>query len=475
MPVQPNIPHYWWLIVAALSLTGCDFSQWRARGAEADYQAAVADNNLVAARDALTRLVAIQDNVADNWVQLGKLQASMGSIDAAYYSFTRANELNRGDPSILRALTEIALRGGDFVAAQAHGKELDVVAPGDTWAKLAAGYANLTQGHFEDAAKVADTILVDSPNEANGVLLKARALLGENREEEALKLLRSQVQAQPADLGNWALMAKIYRRHSDWRNVAQAARRVIGLNPGDPETSLLLIEAALRSGDASGGREASLRLLQADSDPARISAVLDLWSSYRPTSQAIADAEQLAAKAIGARRKLIYANFLNRAGRPAVAMRIASGFAGLPITADNAEPNAVIADSLALSGQFADAKARFDAVLAFDPGNSTALRGRSELLLRTGQPKPAIEDAQKLVSVLPQSDRDRLLLARCYAANGDKQAAQRALWDGFQAILADEPIYLAIRSTKQGNEDSLRAVDDEFDLQRDAQLNQRIF
>lgn len=475
MPVPRTIPCPWWPIVAVLALTACDFSQSRANAAYADYQAAIASNDLIAARQALTRLVTIQDNVATNWVELGKLQASMGSFDGAYYSFTRANELNRGDPNILRALTEIALRGGNFTAAKTHGKDLEVVAPGDPWAKLAAGYANLKESRFEDAAKVADTILSASPYDANGVTLKARALLGESREDEALKLLQSQVKAQPSDFSSLTLLAKIYGRHADWRNVAQTARQIVKLNPNDFDTSLLLIEAALRSGDVPGGREASFRVLKADADPTRISAVLDLWSSYWPTPQALADAAQLAAKANSIPSRLAYASYLNRGGRPAEAMRIAAGAAALPITAENAQANAVVADSLSLSGQSGDAKARYDAVLAFDSGNATALRGRSELLLRTGKPKAATEDAQKLISVLPQSGRDRLLLARCYTASGDNPAAQRALWDGFQTILADDAIYSAIRSTKQGNAEAVLAVDEEFDRQRDAKLNQRIF
>ena len=113
---------------------------------------------------------------------------------------------------------------------------------------------------------------------------------------------------------------------------------------------------------------------------------------------------------------MIYAGILNRFGSPADAMQIAAPLAMLPVKAENAEANAIVADALSRSGKVAAAKARYDAVLAFDPGNASALRGRAELQLRVGNAPAAVIDAQKLVTVLPDSAEDRLLLARAFAA-----------------------------------------------------------
>ena len=95
-------------------------------------------------------------------------------------------------------------------------------------------------------------------------------------------------------------------------------------------------------------------------------------------------------------------------------MRLVAKWATLPIDATNVEANGVLADALSRTGKIGDAKNRLDSVIAFDPGNATALRARSELYLQTGNAKAALVDAQKLVTVLPKSSRDRLLLARCY-------------------------------------------------------------
>jgi predicted Zn-dependent protease len=122
-------------------------------------------------------------------------------------------------------------------------------------------------------------------------------------------------------------------------------------------------------------------------------------------------------------------------------------------------------------GNLGAANARFDAVLAFDPGNASALRGRAELQLRLHNPQAAIVDAQKLTTVLPNSASDRLLLARSYAAAGNKAWFDRTLWSAFQDIPADEKLLAALETTKKGDPDATRQLQEEFDRQRDAKLS----
>jgi len=159
----------------------------------------------------------------------------------------------------------------------------------------------------------------------------------------------------------------------------------------------------------------SHRLLQPGADPTTISKVLDLWTDYWRSPQRLADARRLGEAATTTGQRLIYAEFLTQSGDPASAINLATPAATLPVRAESAEANAALADALSRSGNLPAAKARFDAVLAFDPGNATALRGRSQLALRTGDPAAAIVDAQKLVTVLPDSAEDRLLLARAFS------------------------------------------------------------
>ena len=84
----------------------------------------------------------------------------------------------------------------------------------------------------------------------------------------------------------------------------------------------------------------------------------------------------------------------------------------------------------------------------------------------------AVSDAQRLVSVLPKSPRDRLLLARAYAAAGDRRQLDRTLWDAFHTIPANRDLYEALRAhvAKFGGADAVSNVDAEYRQQQDTEL-----
>ena len=455
---------------AAFLSAGCSSSDARARTALTEYQAAAAANDLVGARRALLELVRAKDDVPDYWVELGKLQASMGSYNDAYYSFTRAYELDRSNVDILRAVIQLGMRSGDFVMAQTHAQELEVLSPGDPWVKLTNGWAAFTESHFDQALEAADAILANTPYDPAATVLKARSLVALKREDEAMDLLNKQLLSQPTDTASRAMLARIYLKEENWPKVVEISGPLLDANQNDQTSALMLIEAALRSGNVTVARQASMKALTPSADPSFIGSVLDLWFNYWPSSQRVQDARSLAARAAGPGQKLVYASFLSRAGSPADAIRLSSPFAGLPVNAGNAEANAVLGDAWSHAGNTGPAKSRLDAVLAFDPGNATALRGRAELALRSGNAEAAIADAQKLVSVLPSSDRDRLLLARSYAAAGKKDWADRTLWSAFQDIPADDLIYTALQQIRKGDMEATRDLQEEFDRQRDSRV-----
>jgi predicted Zn-dependent protease len=459
-----------WLSASFLTVS-CNSSDSKAQAALGAYQAAEAANDMFAARQALLELVRAKDDVADYWADLGKVQAAIGSYGDAYYSFTRAYELDRSNPDLIRALAELALRSGDIGAAQSHAEELEVLAPDDPWIRIVKGWSAYSDSRFDEALTISDAILASSPGNPIAIQLKARALISLKREGDAADLLAKQVETQPNDYGSYALLSRIYEHQNDWAKVAECAQKMTALNPADQPARMLLIKAALRSGNMGAARTAALALLRPDAAPQLVSSILDMWADYWPSPQRVTDARRLAAAA-PPRLQVVYAEFLGRVGSQADALRLTHPYASLPITAENADANAVFADALWRTGNIAGGKARLDSVLAFDSGNATALRGRAEFELRAGNAKAAIDDAQKLVTVLPKSARDRLLLAQAFTAAGQKDWADRTLWTAFQDIPADQSIYDALRGTRIGNAEGMNEIQEEFQRQRDAKLSQ---
>lgn len=455
------------------SVAACSSSDSRAQNALAQYHAAAAEADLPRAQRALLQLVRAKEDVSDYWIELAKVQVSMGSFSDAYHSYTRAYELDRSNPALLRAVTELALRTGDFATAEKRAGELEVVAPGDPWVKITYGWGALSRSQFTDALATSESLLQATPHEPTGTVLKARALLGLKRGPEAVELLETQVQTQPTDIGSLDLLSGIYRRRGEWAKAADTAERISKLSPENQGNWLVLIEAALRAGDVAEARRASAQVLQPNADPTLIRSVLTLWRDHWNSPQRVQDARALAAGA-GPQQKLVYAAFLSRAGDPATAARLSAPAATLPVEATNSEANAVLADASMRMGRAGEARRRFDAVIAFDPGNATALRGRAELHLKTGNAAAAVSDAQKLVSVLPTSADDRLLLARCFAAGGKTDWVDRTLWAALQDIPANDKIHAALAARKKGDQVATRQLENEFARQLDARLRRSV-
>lgn len=468
-------PHLILRVAACLSAAclsaSCNTSDARAQQAMEDYQAAAAGNDLPNARRALLELVRAKDDVSEYWVELGKIQSSLGNYGDAYYAFSRAYELDRGNTQLLSMVTQLALRSGDIALAQRHAKDLALLAPNDPWVKLVAGWTAVSQSRFDQAVAAGDALLATAPFDPAATLLKARGLIGLGREQQAVELLQRQVQSQPSDSASLELLTRAYERRSDWKNAAAAALRLQELMPDDRNTSLLLIRSAFLSGNEKLGLAASQRLLRPDASIELIREVLDLWALYWSSADRLREASRLASSAQGLERKLVYGGFLSRSGNPAEAIRISAEAATLPVNAQSAEANAVLADAWSRTGNLVPAKRRLDAVIAFDPGNATALRSRAELAIRTGNADAAVTDAQKLVTVLPQSSGDRLLLARSFAAAGKDRWADRTLWSAFQEIPADERIFAALAQDRKNSSEALQELREEFARQRDKKLS----
>ncbi len=435
-----------------------------------DYQAAAAANDTVAARKALLKLVAAKDDVPDYWAELGKLEMNSGRFGEANYALTRAYELDRRNPDLVRAVTQLALKGGDLELAQRRASELEVLVPSDPWVKLTRGWAAIAQSQFDKAMEASDAILATAPFDPSATVLKGRALIGLGRAKDATDLLEKQVQAQPSDAGSLRLLERIYDRSEDWGSLARTAQALRTLAPDDTDNLLITVKAALRSGNVPLARQASEQLLKPDSAPTLIASALNLWTAYWQSPQRLADARQLAARSAPA-QQMVYARYLSLWGDAPDALRLAVPFAALPVTAQNAEANAVAADAWGKTGKVAQAKQRFDAVIAFDSGNATALAGRANLFLRAGDPAGAVRDAQKLVTVVPSDPNARLLLAKAFLAADNKPWADRTLWSAFQDLPANDMIYAALLQTRKGNDDAIREVQEEFARQRDANLS----
>jgi predicted Zn-dependent protease len=456
-----------------LTLTACDSSESRARQALADYQAASAAGDLRASRLALLQLVSAEDDNPTNWQELGKVQIQLGSYSDAYYAFTRAYELDKSNPQVLSSLTQLSLLSGNVDVAEDHAQKLELLAPAHPAVKLTYGYVALRRGDYDRADQQVDQLLAEFPREPSANLLKARILLGRGKNQDAIKLLETQTQGMPTDAGSWKALMSLHERYRNWPGVTLAATKLASLNPKNTEVAYTAVDAAFRGNNIEAALRGSEPFLQPDSPPDQVESILTIWAERWRTPQALQRVRELSRTATP-QQALAYATYFNSVGQPDDAAALLGGGAPrLPVSQTNLSSNAVIAESLALRGELSQAKTLFDQILAKEPDHVYALRGRINLEIRTGAARAAITDAQRLISVVPRSARDRLLLARAYSAAGDERQVDRTLWDAFHEIPANLRLYVTLRAhvARTGGPEAATRVDAEFQQQQDTDLS----
>jgi predicted Zn-dependent protease len=463
------------LALGALPLSGCDYLKERSvRAQYSQYQQALAAGNLGEARRALTRLTRIEQGVPEYWLELGKLQLQMGDNRRAYNAFARAHELDRSNVMVLATMTQLALVSGNSDLAAEHAKSLALLSPEHPAVILVRGYDELSTGSLDKADTDADALLASNPDDSFAKVLKARILLARDKSDDAVALLERQLQAVPDDLGAVRALSAIYRFREDWANLARIELEKHRLQPRDRSVTTSAIEASLRAGRIGAARQLSGPYLGPGANPRLLQATLESWATYAPAGTILPDAVRLAGAASGDAR-VSFADYFNAIGKPASAAALLGG-SRLPVSHGNARANAVFAQSMAQQGKLTDAKRLFDLILDREPDQAEALRGRSRIEARSGRSKQAIIDAQRLVTVNPDSAQDRLLLVQAYTSSGNKREAMRTLWDAFQDIPGNDRIYSALRSAlgATADSDAERRLAEEFADRKKATLTKEL-
>lgn len=458
------------LALGTLSLGGCGYLQQRdARASYNEYQQALAAGDLSAARKALIKVVRTEQDVPEYWMALGRLQLQLNSYRGAYNAYSHAHELDRSNVEALAAMAQLALASGEAELATEHARSLALIAPTNPMVAMVHAYTDLQAGNLDKAEAGVDGVLADAPNDSFATRLKARVLLAKTQFDNAIVLLEAQHRAVPDDKATTQNLAAMYKLRGDWRNLARVQYDAHRLEPKNQRVSRDTVEAFLRAGNVAAAAELSAPLLQSTANPKLIEDVLALWADYAPRGSTLPD-EKLARAASGERR-VSFANYYNRIGKPAAAATLL-GKSQLPVGQANARWNAVFAQSLALQGRSADAKRLLDLVLDREPDQADALRARSALEIKSGLGRQAVIDAQRLITVEPDSGEDRILLAQAFLAAGNGDEVRRTLWQAFQDLPQDERVFSALKSVLGSNRDvdGQRRLDDEYKDRRMSQL-----
>jgi tetratricopeptide (TPR) repeat protein len=117
---------------------------------------------------------------------------------------------------------------------------------------------------------------------------------------------------------------------------------------------------------------------------------------------------------------------------------------------DNPEANLALGNVLLAQGDRAGARARYDVVLALDPGHKRALNNRGVAALDDNQPGEAETFFRRALEQEPDSGTTRYLLAKALLAQGNSNGAMTEI-DRALTLRPDQQEFIALRELIQAS------------------------
>ena len=391
------------------------------------------------ARTALEQAVAADPSKAQARLELISLLIVDRQFDAANEQVAAARKLRGGDLRLLYFEALIAFEKKDLVKARELVEQLVKRAPEHVPTLVLAGAVELQQGKLTMAENYLQKAVLAAPQHEGARKLLVRTYLGSNQPARALEALQPLVATGARiDAPTMMLAGETYLANGDLKQASsyfsaatqskaqETAARIrlgqIAMVTGDPEGGIRELEAA--TGAEGAPMQADLALIAGymrRGDSAKALETAQALAKKQPTEpivyQVLGSVYVARKESAAARAAYSQALELNATYLPAVA-----GLARL----DLAEKKP------------AEAKARFEAVVAKEPNNDLALLGLAEVLASTKAPPKEISAVlQRAIAAKPQSATARIALIRLHLQENDARAALSAAQEASIALPND--------------------------------------
>jgi len=190
-----------------------------------------------------------------NFNLLGNAQWKIGQNQKALESFRRVTELQPESPTGWSNLGSAYYRLGKWIeTVQNVQKAIDIEPKANYYSQM--GVAYFFQGHYSDAAKMFETAVQKSPNQASYRMNLADALRWDNQPgkavaayDQAIALAFKSIEVNPKDTEALGILAICYAKKKDDANALQYIRKARALDSKDND--LMYKEATIH---ALGGR-----------------------------------------------------------------------------------------------------------------------------------------------------------------------------------------------------------------------------
>jgi putative PEP-CTERM system TPR-repeat lipoprotein len=413
------------------------------------------------AKTSLEQAIAADESFLPARFALIQLLISEKQFDAAALQLDTARSLRSGDLRVQYFDAAIALDKNDLSKARDMMQQVLKRAPEHVPSLVLAGAVELQAGQAATAEGYLRKAVSIAPEHAGARKLLVRTYLGSNQPAKALEsikpLLASDARTDPQLLllagetylanGDLKQASRYYAAATDSKPQESVARTRLGqiaLASGDPDAGIRELEAAVALDGAP--MQSDVALIVGHVKKNDLNSALQAANAFAKKHPANPLSHQMLGVVYAARKDFT-------AARAAFAKAIELNPTYLPAIANLARLD--IAEK-----KPADARKRFEAVIAKDPKNDQALLALADVMVRTGAP-PAelVAMLQRAVTANPQSVVSRLALIGFHLRVQDFKAALSAAQDAAATLRTEPRIIGALAQAQEAAGETNQAIE----------------
>ncbi len=205
--------------------------------------------------EALKGVLEVDPGDTDAGARLATLMTQRGDLDGALKIWDQVLQRAADPTPALQARAALAIRQGNWIAAQADIDRLAGLGEKEPAAAMLSGSLSLAQRQFDQSREwflKAETLRPDANDPVLGIV---NSYLAENRLDDALAYLKQRVETKPGDAVAWQLTAELLIRAEKPQEAVPAYRKAIELQPQWLTPYRQLGTLLVRTGDTQGAVE----------------------------------------------------------------------------------------------------------------------------------------------------------------------------------------------------------------------------
>ena len=205
--------------------------------------------------EALKGVLAADPGDSNAAARLATLLTQKGDLDGALKIWDEVLQRASDPAPALQARAALAIRQGNWIAAQADIDRLAGLQGNEPAAAVLSGNLNLAQRQFDQGREwflKAETLRPDASDPVLGVV---NSYVAENKLDDAIAYLKQRVEAKPTDAVAYQLTAELLVRGQKPQEAVAAYREAIKLQPTWLAPYRQLGTLLVRSGDTEGAAE----------------------------------------------------------------------------------------------------------------------------------------------------------------------------------------------------------------------------